>query len=590
MILQSTEVKWFVGVVEDRMDPMKQGRVRVRVFGVHPYQKVQGDVAGIPTEDLPWMSVLQPTNSAAVSGVGGSITGMVEGTHVYGHWLDRYMTNGLVMGSYSANNASKPNFNEGFADPTGQYPRWLGSDTNALNQGGEVGVDSTANYIQDANLDVGINPDDVELSDIPEDPDPNYSINGMLRRDEGLRLKVYWDSEGFPTIGIGHLILAQKVRDMNVINNALARQIGREVRGNPGSVTMDEANDLFTKDLADMQRDIRTHPRIGPVYIKVNRSRQMALENMAFQMGVAGLAGFKKMLDYMFLSKWKEAYTEARTSLWYSQTKGRASRVSMIILTGNMESYGVQIKKRNLSAMAASRAAETGGSPSDPWTPEDSRILFKEPPSSYNGQYPYVHTMETEAGHIQEFDDTPGYERYKLAHPTGSYEEVAPDGRRTTKTVGDGFDIVSGDGSYLVSGDKKINVGGDEVQYNMGDRRRQTDGSETIFIRGNEVKTIEGNGTILVKGNVKVIIQGTADIKVEQEALITVEKDTTINVNQNADISVKLKATVNAENIDINAEKELNLNATDINLNASKTVHMDGGMLAKVSGGNVQVG
>ena len=538
MILQNTEVKWFVGVVEDRMDPIKQGRVRVRVFGVHPFQKVQGDISGIPTEDLPWMSVLQSTNSAAVSGVGGSITGMVEGTHVYGHWLDRYMTSGLVMGSYSANNPNKPNFNEGFSDPTGQYPRYVGSDTNSLNQGGETGIDSNQNVIQDSNLDVGINPDDANLSDIPEDGDPDYSINGMLRRDEGLRLKVYWDTEGFPTVGIGHLIVASKTRDMGVINKELSKHVNREVRGNPGSITMDEANDLFEKDLAKMQADIKKHPRVGPVYIKMNRSRQMALENMAFQLGVAGLAGFKKMLEFMFVSKWKEAYKEARDSLWYSQTKGRASRVSMIILTGNMESYGVMIKKRTLSAMAASTRAEAGD-PSDPFTPEDSRILFKEPPSSYNGQYPYVQTMETEAGHIQEFDNTPGYERYKLAHPTGSYEEVAPDGRRTVKTVADLFEMTSGDGSYLVSGDRKVNVGGSDICYNMGDKRDQVDGNKTLFIRGNDTKTVEGDGTLIVKGDIKIIVEGNADITVQGNCETKVEGDYKMEVGGNMTVAVK---------------------------------------------------
>ena len=198
--------------------------------------------------------------------------------------------------------------------------------------------------------------------------------------------------------------------------------------------------------------------------------------------------------------------------------------------------------------------------------------------------------METESGHIQEFDDTPGQERYRLVHPTGTYEEVSPSGRRTRKTVDNLYDITNADGNFLVAGDKKTNVGGSEIYYNMDNRLHQIDGSNTIFVRGDETKTVEGNGTILVKGNVKVVIQGTADITVEQEAYITVEKDTTVNVNQNADISVKNKATVNAENMDVNVEQDLNFSATNINLSASNTVHMDGGVLSKVSGGNVQVG
>lgn len=540
MILQSNELKYFVGVVEDRMDPLKQGRVRVRVFGVHPYQKVQGDVSGIPTEDLPWMTVLQSTNSAAVSGVGGSITGMVEGTHVYGHWLDRYMTNGLVVGTYSANNKTKPNFNEGFSDPTGQYPRYLGSDTNPLNQGDEVGYESTSNIIQDNNLDTGINPDSSDISSIPEDDNPKFRIDEMIRRDEGLTLKWFFDVKGY-TVGIGHFFLtAPKGTAADTVNKALSKEIGREVRGNPGSITMDEARKLFDKDLEKIQKEVKSHPVVGPVWRSVNRSRQMALENMTFQMGIAGLAKFQKMLAYMLAKQWSKAYKEARDSTWYSQTKGRAGRVSMCILLGNMESYGVMVPRdpKDLSA-AAVRASGNDDDPSKPWTPTDSRILFKEPESSYAGEYPYVQTMETEAGHIQEFDNTPGNERYRLVHPTGSYEEVAPDGRRTTKTMADSYNITNGDGATLISGDAKTNIGGDEVYYNMSSRRDQIDGDKVLFIRGNDTTTVEGDGTILVKGNIKIVVEGNANITVMGNCDTIVEGDYKMEVGGNMTVSVK---------------------------------------------------
>ena len=40
---------WFTGVVEDRDDPDKLGRVRVRCVGYHTE-----DTNKIPTADLPW--------------------------------------------------------------------------------------------------------------------------------------------------------------------------------------------------------------------------------------------------------------------------------------------------------------------------------------------------------------------------------------------------------------------------------------------------------------------------------------------------------------------------------------------------------
>ena len=53
------------GIVEDINDPNMLGRVRVRVFGIHTHDKI-----AIPTSTLPWASVVQPTTSAANSGVG----------------------------------------------------------------------------------------------------------------------------------------------------------------------------------------------------------------------------------------------------------------------------------------------------------------------------------------------------------------------------------------------------------------------------------------------------------------------------------------------------------------------------------------
>lgn len=530
MIQVNDKIHWFTGVVEDRMDPLKQGRVRVRVYGYHPFEKAQGPISGVSTADLPWMPVGQPTNSAGISGVGHSITGIVEGSTVYGHWLDKYKTAGIVLAVISAHRTSKPNFTEGFSDPTGQYPRSVGSDTNVLTDGGEIGYDSNANVIQDSNLDVGINPDDAGIGDLKPDDNPNYNIEDMLRRDEGLRLKVYWDSEGYPTVGIGHLIVMQQIRDMAKINSILSDQVGRTVTGNPGIIEMDEASKLFQEDLKKVQREVVNNGTVGPVYTKMNRSRQMALENMAFQMGIGGLAKFRGMLAAMLVENWELAYKEARDSVWFHQTKGRASRVSMIILSGNMESYGIPNSSNGkIIQMFTSKSSN----PEDPWTPTDSRILFKEPESSYKGEYPYVHTYESETGHIQEFDDTPGYERYRLVHPTGCYEEVAPDGRRTRKTVADLYDMTQGDGNILISGDKKVNVGGNEVYYNMYNRRQQIDGDNVLFVRGNETKTVEGDGTILVKGNIKIIVEGDADIQVNGDATTKVDGDHEMTIGGN---------------------------------------------------------
>lgn len=68
---------FFYGVVESRADPLKLGRCKVRVIGVHTE-----NTAVLPTKDLPWCVPMQPITSAGVSGIGVSPTGPVEGTFV----------------------------------------------------------------------------------------------------------------------------------------------------------------------------------------------------------------------------------------------------------------------------------------------------------------------------------------------------------------------------------------------------------------------------------------------------------------------------------------------------------------------------
>jgi hypothetical protein len=74
---------WWIGVVEDREDPEKMGRCKVRIFGYHSEIK-----EFLPTKDLPWAIPIQPITSAATSGKGSSPLGPVEGSWVLGFFLD----------------------------------------------------------------------------------------------------------------------------------------------------------------------------------------------------------------------------------------------------------------------------------------------------------------------------------------------------------------------------------------------------------------------------------------------------------------------------------------------------------------------
>ncbi|QPB12443.1 baseplate hub structural protein / lysozyme R [Providencia phage PSTCR6] len=576
MILQNSFFQPFWGVVEDRMDPMELGRVRVRIYGDHPFGKTQGDVSGLETEDLLWFNVMLPVTSASESGIGVSPTGVVEGTSVFGLYLDKYKTSGIILGTWAGTRTEMPNFTEGFSDPSGYYPTKLGSDVNDLGRGGEIGINSEVNKAQDLNRAKAPNPDNSPQGDIEENDAPITTIEQMLRADEGVRTGWYRDSLGYPTIGIGHLIKQVTSFTNDQVNSWLSSLVGRKVVN--GKITMDEVSKIFQDDLKKMQEGIKKNPTIAPVYNKVNRSRQMALENMAFQMGVGGLAKFKKVLGYMLEEEWEKAYLQAKQSLWYRQTKGRAARVSLIIRNGNLESYG-EINSRRHRALSA---PQSNINPEDPYVPSDSRVMFEEPEAPYKAQYPYNHVYTSESGIVQEFDDTPGQERYRLSHPSGTYTETNAAGRQVNKIVGDRYQIVQGTDHILVQGDVNLVIGGNSKVYIMGDVHQTVDGNITQVIRGNVTQNIEGN--------VKATIDQTADITVKEEAYITVEKDLIVDVEQNATINVVEKATINAENIEVNADDTIEFNSKDILLNSSRNTIIDSGSLSKVTGGNVQVG
>lgn len=120
---------WWQGIVEDRYDPDKLGRYKVRIFGYHTNDKTK-----MPTEELPWAIPMQPVTSAGISGVGTNTSGLVEGSAVIGFFADG--PDGqipIIMGSWGSMSYLPEDADgkviefdrdkTGFYDPNGVYPR-----------------------------------------------------------------------------------------------------------------------------------------------------------------------------------------------------------------------------------------------------------------------------------------------------------------------------------------------------------------------------------------------------------------------------------------------------------------------------------
>lgn len=109
---------WFQGVVEDRLDPLKLGRVRVRILGIHTEEKNK-----IPTNELPWASPILPITSASMNGIGQTPMGPVEGTWVVGFFRDgENCQEPVVFGTMVGIPQERGNPSIGFNDPTDFYP------------------------------------------------------------------------------------------------------------------------------------------------------------------------------------------------------------------------------------------------------------------------------------------------------------------------------------------------------------------------------------------------------------------------------------------------------------------------------------
>jgi hypothetical protein len=114
------------GVVEDVNDPEQLGRVRVRFHNLHT-----GDANEIPTEALPWSSVLMPVTSPSIGGIGRSATGLLPGSWVIGSTrLGADDQDMLIIGSIPGK-TSLPTGGRTFSDPNGTYPLRTGRDLPA---------------------------------------------------------------------------------------------------------------------------------------------------------------------------------------------------------------------------------------------------------------------------------------------------------------------------------------------------------------------------------------------------------------------------------------------------------------------------
>jgi len=137
------------------------------------------------------------------------------------------------------------------------------------------------------------------------------AVYEQLKIDEGVVYEIYNDHLGYPTFGVGHLILESD------------EEFGRPT-GTP--VTEERVRACFARDLEIAEGECCTLYGEGSFRAFPDEVQQI-LVNMMFNMGRPRLSKFKKMNEAIAQKDWKRAAVEGRDSQWYRQVTNRAERL-----------------------------------------------------------------------------------------------------------------------------------------------------------------------------------------------------------------------------------------------------------------------
>ena len=130
-----------------------------------------------------------------------------------------------------------------------------------------------------------------------------------LEYDEGCKYEIYNDHLGYPTFGIGHLILESDPEYEEGIGDAVSE--GR-------------VKEAFEADIVGVLSDCE---RLYPDFGSLPEDAQRIIANMMFNMGYTRLSKLKGMKSGVDARDWNAAANEMVDSRWYKQVTTRAERL-----------------------------------------------------------------------------------------------------------------------------------------------------------------------------------------------------------------------------------------------------------------------
>jgi GH24 family phage-related lysozyme (muramidase) len=143
-------------------------------------------------------------------------------------------------------------------------------------------------------------------------PESRANVFAQLKIDEGVEYEIYLDHLGYPTFGVGHLVLEA--------DDEHGQEVGTKV-------SEQRVNEAFEKDLDTAISECIALYGESTWTMDFPDEVQEILVNMTFNMGRTRLSKFKNFRKALEDQDWERAAVEGRDSLWHKQVTNRAERL-----------------------------------------------------------------------------------------------------------------------------------------------------------------------------------------------------------------------------------------------------------------------
>jgi len=543
---------WWTGVVEDRDDPEKLGRCRVRIFGYHPENK-----ADLPTNELPWAIPILPITSASTSGVGISPTGIVPGSWVVGWFLDgEDGQQPLYIGTIPGYPETEESARKAKEEEEKQKQNYLrDSDDRII-------YDTRGNPIPARQQDVLPEETRLPISTSEEQRLLDY-LGGTLSQndytkegDQGQLGKYQFNLDTLQKFGYVKTSLDSSIPENQIMSDPTFWSGKSNIRSKEDFLSNRTSQETLAREV--LKQNYFTMVNNG---ILQSGSKRLTGQDLDLTLGllsssfIAGPENADK-LDKKDKNgrRAKDYFTGAINSFGGdSQTAVRATEFNRSNLPrepgrlnnsndsknkGFRDPENIYPKKEYADLTDVNKLCVSNETHQYFDTKRKNKVTnipianssstWDEPDPAYSAEYPYNQVLETEAGHVIEIDNTKDAERIHIFHKNGTYIEIDANGSLVKKTVGEEYELI--------------------------------DRNNFVYVKGAKTLTVEGKTNIYVKDDASIQIDGDATVNAHGDTLLRTAGLATITC-QNASVNA-------TESLDVVAGRDLTLQGRNVNINA----------------------